>query len=268
MKSYPTNYQLSTEINRLYSTDRKIPIGIQLKIWFGNVLTIIGLAFVLMGLPFSILFFPFSSIFAPSFDENDPVTSAIITESTPTNSSINKVTVYKYTYTYQINGKGNFNGYGYSTGNLYDVNTEISIYYKADKPELSKAKDLRTSEFGGELTFFVLVFPLIGLVMLFFSIRKAIKQIYILKIGELAEGKLLFKNPTNTKINNKTVYELTFEFKAKDGQIYQTIATTHQYHKLEDEQLEKLIYDPDMPINAVLLDALPNGLKNYFLTNF
>jgi len=268
MKTNSSNYQFSSNINRFYSKNRSIPLGIQLKIWFGNVLTIIGLAFFLMGLPFAVIFISFSTIFDPSFSDKDPVINGIVLEANPTNAYINDIQVFAYKYEYQLDNGSKFTGIGYSTGSLYESGSAISVYYKADEPMFSRAADLRTSEFDGGITLFVLIFPLIGLIMLFFSARKAIKEIYILKIGELAEGKLLFKTPTNTQINKQTVYALTFEFKASDGQVYQAVTKTHQYQRLEDEQLEKLVYDPDMPTNTVLLDALPKGLKDYCLNNF
>ena len=267
MNTYPSNYQFSTNINRTFASTRSIPIGIQLKIWIGNFVTIIGLGFLIMGLPFSFVFISFSSFFAPSFSENDPTCKATITEVISTNSSINKTRVYEYKYEYQADGGRNYSGFGFSTGRSFDKGNEITVHYKADKPELSEANDLRTSEFGGGPTLFVLIFPLVGLIMLVFSTTKAIKQINILKIGELTDGKFLFKHPTNTKINNQTVYELTFEFTASDGQVYKAVARTYQVYRLEDEKLEKLVYDPDMPTNAVLLDALPKGIKEYFLNN-
>jgi len=267
MKQYQRNYQFQTNINRVYSGNRKIPFGIQLKIWLGNVITIIGLGFLIMGLPFSFVFISFSTLFDHAFKASDPQCKAIISEVIPTNSYINKVRVYEYKYDYQAADGKTYSGLGYSTGKDFDNGAEILIHYLGDKPEVSKANDLRTSEFGGGMTLFVLIFPLIGLIMLFFSTRKTLNQLYILKIGELADGKLLFKTPTNTKINNQTVYALTFEFTASDRQVYQTVAKTHQYYRLEDEQFEKLVYDPDMPSNAVLLDALPKGLKEFFLNN-
>jgi hypothetical protein len=268
METNSKNYQFNSNISSFYSGNRKIPIGIQIKIWFGNVLTILGLAFFIMGLPFTFAFISFSTLFGPSFNEKDPTAKALVLDVNSTNSSINDVTVYKYNYQFQTDDGKTYNGQGFSTGKVFNTSDLIVVNYKSENPELSKAVELRSSEFGGGIGFFVLIFPLIGLIMLFFSIRKAIKQISILKIGELAEGKLLFKTPTNTKINNQTVYALTFEFKATDGQVYQAVTKTHLYQRLEDEQLEKLVYDPDKPSNAVLLDALPKGMKEYFLNNF
>ncbi len=268
MKTNPDNYQFSTNINRIYSGSRNIPVMMKLKIWLSNVFTIIGLGFFIMGVPFSLVFILSSNFFDPSFSEKDPLINAIVIEAIPTNTYINHVRVYEYKYEYQVDGVKIFSGYGYSTGNLFSLGNEISVNYKANNPKLSKAKGLRTSEFESGITLFVLIFPTVGLIMLFFGTRKALQQIFILKIGELAEGKLLFKTPTNVKVNKQTVYALTFEFKASDGQVYQAVTKTHQYQILEDEEFEKLVYDPDMPTSAVLLDVLPNGIKEYFLNNY
>ena len=100
--------------------------------------------------------------------------------------------------------------------------------------------------------------------MLYFSTKKAINAIYILKIGEIAYGKFLYKESTNTTVNKQRVFKLFFEFTAKDNKLYKTVAKTHHYHRLEDDDEEKLVYDPDDPENAVLLDALPRAVRKYF----
>ena len=63
--------------------------------------------------------------------------------------------------------------------------------------------------------------------------------------------------PTNTRINNQTVYKLTFEFTTDDGRRYEATARSHRPFVLEDEPQEQLLYDPYNPKKAVLLDSLP-----------
>ncbi|MDF1546495.1 MAG: DUF3592 domain-containing protein [Bacteroidales bacterium] len=267
MKTYSKGLEFKNYKDREFGSKRNIPIGVKLKIWFGNVFNVIGLAFFLFGLPFSMVFISFSSLLGPSFGEDDPGTKGIIIESRATSASVNDVKVYEYTYRYHTMDGNSYTGLGYTTGNQKSVGDELMVLYKMDQPSASKAIDLRTSEFGGSVGLFVLIFPLIGLIMLILGTRNTLKQIFILQIGELAEGKFLYKEATNTQVNKQTVYELTFEFTASDNQIYKAIAKTHKYHRLEDEPFEKLVYDPDNPTNAVLLDALPRGLKEYFLKN-
>jgi len=263
MKTYKRGFELRDYRN--FGEKREIPFGIKLKIWSGNIFTLMGLIFLAFGLPFSMVFISFSSLFGPSFSEKDPMAKGVIIESRSTNSSINDVTVYEYKYTYIVPRGNQYTGVGYTTGHTKSKGDEVQVQYKADNPELSKAMELRTSEFGGGIGFIVLIFPAIGFIMFFVGTRAALRQILILQVGKLTEGKYLYKEATNTKINNQTVYALTFEFTADDNKTYQTVAKTHKYHLLEDEPLEKLVYDPKQPENAVLLDALPKGVKNYFL---
>ncbi|MBI2363158.1 MAG: hypothetical protein HYV15_07225, partial [Elusimicrobia bacterium] len=62
---------------------------------------------------------------------------------------------------------------------------------------------------------------------------------------------------TNTRINNSTVWELSFEFTAASGRTAVAKARTHEPEALLDQKLEPLVYDPLDPPNAVLLDDLP-----------
>jgi predicted membrane metal-binding protein len=265
MKTYNKGASFEICNNHTYTHKRDIPFRMMLKIWFGNPLAAFGLFFFLFGLPFTLIFMPISSFSTPSFDKNDLVVSGVISEADPTNSYINEEQVYKYKYTFKLRDGNRYTGVGFSTGNTKRVGETIQIYYKENDPNQSKAFDLRISEFDGYIWLFTLIFPFIGLIMLFFSIRKAVRQIFILKVGNIAEGKLLYKEATNVKINKQTVYALTFEFTASDNKTYQALAKTYQYDRLEDEAFEKLVYDPENPSNAVLLDELPIGIKNFFL---
>ncbi len=268
MKNYDKGFQIRNYNKRLYTQKRSIPFGIKLKVWFGNPMTFMGLMFLGMGIPFTMIFAPISVLFEASFTEDDPVTNGVIIDSYSTNSSINDTRVYAYTFAFNTPDGLEHSATGYTTGNMKSVGDKLVVSYKADEPAVCVADGLRNSTFGGGFTFFVWIFPIIGFVMFFLSTRKALNQIRILKVGELSEGKFLYQEATNTKINKQTVYALTFEFKASDGHMYQAVAKTHKTHRLKDEAFEKLVYDPTNPTNAVLLDALSKGIKIYFLHHY
>jgi hypothetical protein len=88
------------------------------------------------------------------------------------------------------------------------------------------------------------------------GVRTGIRRRYLLSSGELALGRLKLKEPTNTRINNQTVYKYTFEFDVPGGGAYEAVAKSHK-RVLEDEDLERLVYDPRNPGDASLLDELP-----------
>jgi hypothetical protein len=268
MKSYNKGAGFDIRHKRTYMPKRNIPVFIILRIWFGNPLSIIGLFFFLFGLPFTFIFISFSDILGPSFNESDPQAKGTIVEVIPSNSYINDVRVYEYKFQYKLRDGNIYVGSGFSTGQIKNLDDEVIVQFKENKPEVSMAIGLRNSAFGAGVGLFTLIFPGIGFVMMFFSTRKALRQIMILRVGKLTEGKFLYKEATNMQINKQTVFALTFEFVADDNTTHQTVAKTHQYYRLTDEAMEKLVYDPDNPQNAVLLDELPYGIKNYFLKNF
>jgi hypothetical protein len=244
---------------------RNIPVSAIFKIWISDVLNIIGVFFFVFGAVFVLIFFPFQSIFSESATEKDPAVEGKISMVQGTNASINEEQVYKYTYTYNVYDGADYEGVGYATGELFDEGDDVVVYYRQRNPQISMVEGLRKSEFGGGIGIVVLIFPLIGLVMLFFGTRKTIRSIGVLKVGELAKGKLVNKEATNTSINEQKVYKMTFEFTAKDGKVYRAIAKTHKTYNLEDDEEEQLFYDPHNPENAVLLDILPPAVKKYLL---
>ena len=99
--------------------------------------------------------------------------------------------------------------------------------------------------------------PAIGFVSAILGMRKGLRARRLLATGSLARGVLKSKERTNTRINNRTVYRLTFEYTAQDGLTYEAVAKSHLPHQLEDEEHEHLVYDPWNPSYTAMLDALP-----------
>ena len=263
---------LSTDSNlkeypkRLFLNERIIPFNIKFKIWLGNFLTWFGLIFFIFGIPFTLAFNPFAFLSVPTFNNTDPVAAGVITEVFETGASINEVRVYKYNFSYEGSDGTTQYGTGYSTGNSKSVGEEVNVTYKADNQLIAQASGLRFEEFDmGAFSLLILLFPAAGLILAWVGTNNALRQIQILKVGKLADGKFIGQEPTNVEINNQRVYALTFEFIADDNQVYRTIAKTHLVHRLKDEETEKLVYTPGDPEKAVLLDTLPKRIKEYFL---
>jgi hypothetical protein len=53
------------------------------------------------------------------------------------------------------------------------------------------------------------------------------------------------------------VWKLTFEFAGRDGRTYEADAHTTNPARLEDQSEEPLLYDPDEPSRAYVLDEAP-----------
>lgn len=64
---------------------------------------------------------------------------------------------------------------------------------------------------------------------------------------------------TNMRVNDQTVYKLRFDFQASDGCSHTVDVRTHETERVEDEPVEKVVYDPFGPESAVVLDSLPGS---------
>ena len=263
MKDYKKGNTFNKNISRTYDKTRDINLWMIIRIWFSDVLNVIGFFFFLFSLPFVLVFGASMFTFSPSFDKNDPSVKAKIQDAIATNSYINDVQVFEYVYEYETTDGGTYEGSGFVTGYEYEIGDEIEVKYKRNQPELSLATGMRDGAFGGWIALLVLIFPLVGGIMLFFGTKKAVNSIRILKYGEIAQGKFISKESTNVKINEQTVYKLKFEFTAKNGEKYETYSKTHKPHLLEDDEFEKLVYDRDEPENAVLVDTLPKPVRKF-----
>ncbi len=242
---------------------RTVPLLIRLRILFGGFLN-----------QFGWLFFGFGMIFVWLFTLQADLTSwfvfrgtletaqGSITTSRKTNVSVggskhSKGTpVYEHQYSFTW-GNDLYEGTSYCTGGgTLEAEKNVLIEFPRGHPKTSRIRGMRRG-IVGLFGLMPVIFPAIGLVFISHGFRKGLKAIHLLAFGQLAEGKLISKEPTNTRVNKKTVYKLTFEFAASDGQTHQAIARTHETKDLEDEQAELLLYDPMRPAYAVMLDDLP-----------
>jgi hypothetical protein len=108
--------------------------------------------------------------------------------------------------------------------------------------------------------FFVLIFPLAGLLMLGSGFHTGLNACRLLSSGKIAGGVLRSKEATNTRVNGRRVYKLTFDFKSEDGKSHIAAVSNHVLDKLEDDYYEPLLYDPLDPSRSVLLGNLPGAV--------
>jgi hypothetical protein len=244
---------------------RIIPIGARLAIIFGR-----------FSIPFGLVFLAFSLFFAFAFNPlvsfqqlgNEPSTAiATIRTVDPTNTYVNDNQVKGYNYSFALPDGSQYYGKSYSEYYFYQPGDSVTVLYSRTDPFISKIEGMRSGEVGLWVLFLFLPFFLVGLGFTLFGLRKSFREIYLLQIGDLALGHIVKKEGTSSYINNQQVFKYTFEFKAKDGQKYSTICKTYKTALLEDEKQEKLVYDPNNPEKALLLDSLPRLFRKYIDSN-
>ena len=159
---------------------------------------------------------------------------------------------YEYSVTDRL-----LSGVSYSSGETLDRGDKVTVEYIASDPTRSRIAGMRRAMFGAGVLF-VVIFPLIGLLTAVFSMKFGASRNHFLRQGIFTTGVLKNKRATNVTVNKRTVYELTFEFTARDGSKQQARTSTSAPERLEDERQEPLLYDSEKPTDAYMLDSLPS----------
>ncbi|HSL90886.1 MAG TPA: DUF3592 domain-containing protein [Ignavibacteriaceae bacterium] len=245
-----------------YFHKRVVPTRVKFKILFGNFYTTFGLIFLIFSSIFIIVFSSFIKF--DSLNKNSPVTEGIVTDVDVTKTTVNDQRVYAFHYEYKLPDGSLHSGKSFCKDIYYDVGTPVKVLYSEKEPGVSRIEGMGAGELSPWLLFIMIPFLLVGAGFFIYGLRKARKDIYLLQVGEVAYGNLVGKEPTSMKINNRKVYKLYFRFTTADGNTYDTACKSHMTHLLEDEEKEKLVYDPNAPEQALLLDSLPKKLKSFF----
>ena len=245
-----------------YEKSRNVPLFLPIKLLFGRTISIVGMVFSGIALVFILSFGAF--VEPNPFNESSPSGTGVITNIVRTNTSINDQAVLEFYYIFQTNTGVEKQGVSYSQDHYLNVGDTIKVIYEPDEPYRSVIVGMRRGVIEPWIILVFLPFLLIGLILLVIAIRKANKDVKLLKFGRKALGKLITKEATNITINNKPVYNFYFQFMAEGGKTYTAVCKTHLPYWIEDEVEEKLVYDPSDPENALLIDSLPKALRTYF----
>jgi hypothetical protein len=241
-----------------------IPLRIRLLHNFGRTSFIIGFLFGLIGLVLVLLFSSRLNWKLLLAGRNDFIqANAVITESVETDYSANNQSLYEFHYRYLPEGEipqyGSFLEY---TG-TYRVGQEIRIEYLADSPGISRFSGTDRRNFDQIMFLAGIVCLLAGFLFLYPSIRKTHRERKILMLGLPAKGRLIHAEPTNLKVNEQTVYKLTYEYPTGPNKSQKFSLRSHLIRNLSEEHFENLVYDPRKPSSAVIIDTLPGPVARY-----
>ncbi len=240
---------------------RSVPLLVRVQAIFGGFSSQFGWLFFGFGMLFVWIFglttVINSTYFWLSSVETAPGTVASIQH---TDASENEQPVMANQYIFRVERlEQEFRGESYTTGTQYSVGDDVTIEYVANNPEISRIQGTRAGTFSAWALCIVGIFPLVGLAFIGVSLMQGFTGTRLLKHGKVTTGRLVDKSPTSTRINDQTVYKLTFEFIADDSRRYKASARSHKPHNLQDEAYEQIVYDPHNPANAVLVDNLPGS---------
>jgi hypothetical protein len=242
---------------------RLLPLGLKLKIMTSGALFWIGLIFFLFGCTFAYFFSNVMDFKSISFDP-DQKAYGVVREKSFSNCSENKRSILRYDYDFTTNSGVKQTGNSYSS-DFVEIGETVSVEYETKKPENSRIIGMRNAPFSVWLGLVLVIFPGIGLVFLLISFSSGRKKLHLTTNGIITKGKVVLKEATNTVINNRVLYRITFEFKSRNGHTIQAKCTTTEPEKVLDEAEELLLYDERQPEKAILIDTINKAAKEYLL---
>jgi hypothetical protein len=241
---------------------RNIPILLLIRLYFGGGINQFGWIFFVFWLLFFWIFDPITSLilFYKFNGELEKVEGVVLgweeTSATETNVRGDEENVYLIRYFFKLPDGHQYFGKSYSAGKYLLKGSPVVVEYPKGNPSISRIKGMRANKFSPTSIFFASP-SIIGLGFIIRGLKNGRKAHRLFQQGTLTWGRLKSKVWTRMGINERPVYELTFEFVAEDGKKYQAIAKTHVPEDLEDEEQERLLYDPKNPAYSVMLDSLP-----------
>ena len=242
-----------------------IPLRIRLLHNFGRTSFIIGFLFGVLGIAFVFSFglkLNWKLLLARKNDFSQA--PAMITGSIRTQYTVRDTPLFEYHYSYRpVDDTVPYSGTFLEFEGIYRPGQEIRIEYLLDSPALSRFSGKDRRNFDQIMFLGGIVAMLAGFFFLYPSIRKTRRERKILIAGLPAKGKLIHAEPTNLKVNELTVYKLTYEYKTGPNKSQKFSIRSHMIRNLSEEHFEKLVYDPRKPSSAVIVDTLPGPVARY-----
>jgi hypothetical protein len=233
---------------------RSVPLSLRILNYFNG------------GAQFGWVFFDIGMLFCGFFADNadfsfltfhaDAEARGRVTRVESTAASENKQPVRALVYEYSVAGR-TLTGTSYVTGQNLPEGAEVTVEYEESTPERSRISGMRRALFSPWAAF-VVIFPLVGFVIMTACTAGGVRRNHLLREGILTTGKLLRRERTNVSVNKRPVWKLIFEFTDRTGQRQETEVRTAMPSLLEDDAREPLLYDPNDPSTACLLDEAPS----------
>lgn len=251
-------------LENLAKPPRHVPFDVNVKARLGGFLQQFGWVFFTFGMLFVVLFVSHGNLAQAvakelAFRGAHATVQGVVTRAEETNAEENEQDVVLFFFEYEVEGQ-KFFGECYFTGWRYDEGDSVKVVYSPEDPGLAKIVDGRWSHFSIWVGLLVFLFPGIGLALVLSSLPNCNRSAKLLKYGRLSYGEMVSKEATNTQINEQTVFEFTFKFKAEStGREHLVKSRTHVTSNLEDEEFEPILYLANQPEQAVLFDNLPGN---------
>ncbi|MFL6244657.1 MAG: DUF3592 domain-containing protein [Thermoanaerobaculia bacterium] len=235
---------------------RRVPISLQIANYL-NLQAQIGWMVFALGMIFFWIFALNADLSFLTFRGSHETTDGRVVRVENTAATENDERVRALHYQYSVAGRLRTGTSYTTTGETVEPGASVTVEYDERDPSRSRIEGMRRALFG-PWTLFVCFVPFTGAAILIWATLRGVKRNRLLRDGLIANGKLIAKRATLMRVNWRPVYELKFEFTARDGRRYQATTRTAYTARFQDEAEEPLLYDPNNPAYAFVLDEMPS----------
>jgi len=229
---------------------------------FGGIRSVFGWILFIFGLLITIPVFTLSEA-ATFWKFSGPLStvSGTITRARATQFGEDEKTIYAVDYIFSLPGGKSVKGTSYSSGE-YRKTGRVTVEYRPGHPQYSRIRGLRSAplEASGWAGLVVLIFPGIGLWIIFAKLIPGMRLLRLLRYGLPAVGTLVAMKQTGYSRYEygPSVYRLTFRFATAEGRPREMEYATDQL-----EPAWRIFYNQSHGVTA---DPLNVGMMTGALT--
>jgi len=248
----PTSQSVPT-----HSGEREVPWAVGVRVIYGNLWSLLGWIFLMIAVPGACICVFFSDV-SSYFEFRGPIAEAQahVLSVDRTSSHENNSTILRYDFEFTADGRP-MTRRSYSPGAPLQPGQVVTVEYPEGRPELARIKGMRRRPMPAWLVLVACPHLILGVVFACLGRRQGRRATHLLKHGATARAELLSKRRTLARVNNKPVYRFEFRFEDSSGNSHTIVAKTHRTELVEDEERELVLYDPERPERAVVVDTLP-----------
>lgn len=196
---------------------RAVPASLAWRVKLGGLLPLIGWGILAIGGFMATIFVSHSELATWfRFATELAVTQGEVVSVGGTNMRTNGQEALRVTFAYEVQGQSYQNA-SYSYGRHPVEGDPVGVEYAIGDPATARIPGMSTAAFPA-LVGLVLIFPGIGLLLVIFGMVRGRGRVKLMREGTSAWGLLTDRTPTNTRINNATVFELEFSYVDEQGQ--------------------------------------------------
>jgi len=157
-------------------------------------------------------------------------------------------------FTFAVDGSSH-RGTSYACEQPPSIAAALTAEFPRGRPDRARLRGM--SRFKDNTSQMPLLLLAIGIAILVVTTLPGRRALVLLSRGAVANGRLVDRAKTEVAINRQTVYRYTFEFESADGSKHHAVARTSLTHAFHEGRAEQVLYLPDNPDVATLLEHLP-----------